>query len=505
MLVCAFLIFIHYEGLDVMVYMWDKREEYGHGYIIPLITLFLIWQKKNQLEAVEFKGSWLGVLVVLFGVLMFFAGELGSMYTIIQYAFLVSLYGIVLSLLGKEAFRIILVPLIILVFMIPLPQFLFNNISFQLQLISSELGVAFIRMFDISVYLEGNVIDLGTYKLQVVEACNGLRYLFPLMTLGFIAAYLFSGELWKKAVIFLSAIPITILMNSIRIGLIGVTVEYWGQEMAEGFLHDFEGWVIFMSCMGILIAEMWVLSRIGKNKMSLQAAFGLDFPEPAPKDAERKYRRLNTPFIVSLLILLVVASASSALPEREEIIPGRKSFSEFPMTFDDWKGKRDVIERVYLDVLKLTDYVMADYYSPDGKIVNFYSAYYETQKKGEHTHSPRSCIPGGGWTITSMTREKIPDVDIEGAALYVNRLLITKGETRQLVYYWFQQRGRIITNEYLMKWYFLLDSIAMNRTDGALIRLTTLVPPGKSMEDAEALLISFVKKTAPVIPEYVPN
>ena len=128
--VFALLIFIFYEGLGFMVELWATREEYGHGYIIPFITAFLIWQKKDQLENTEFLGSWIGVLIVVFGLFLFFAGELSSIYTIIQYAFLVSLYGVVLSMTGLKAFKIIVVPLIILVFMIPLPNFLFNNLSF---------------------------------------------------------------------------------------------------------------------------------------------------------------------------------------------------------------------------------------------------------------------------------------------------------------------------------------------------------------------------------------
>ena len=127
--------------------------------------------------------------------------------------------------------------------MIPLPEFVLANLSTRLQLLSSQLGVAFIRLFDISVFVEGNVIDLGGYKLQVAEACSGLRYLFPLMTLGFLMACFYKGARWKRVVLFLSSIPITVLMNSIRIGIIGVTVERWGIRMAEGFLHDFRaGW-----------------------------------------------------------------------------------------------------------------------------------------------------------------------------------------------------------------------------------------------------------------------
>ena len=129
-----------------------------------------------------------------------------------------------------------------------------------MQLISSELGVLVIRLFDIPVYLEGNIIDLGTYKLQVVEACSGLRYMYPLLSLSLILAFFFRVVMWKRVLVFVSAIPITIVMNSIRIGIIGVLVEYFGIEVAEGFLHDFEGWVIFLVCFFFLYLEMWLIT-----------------------------------------------------------------------------------------------------------------------------------------------------------------------------------------------------------------------------------------------------
>jgi len=495
--------FIYFDGLQLMEKWWSNREEYGHGYIIPFITLFLIWQKSDKLELIKFNGSWLGVVVTALGLFLYYAGELSSLYTIIQYAFLVAVFGIVLSMMGREGFKVIFVPLVILFFMVPLPNFIFNNLSSQLQLISSQIGVAVIRLFDISVFLEGNVIDLGVYKLQVVEACSGLNYLFPLMTLGFITAYFFTGSFWKKAIIFLSTIPITVLMNSFRIGVIGVMVEYWGQGMAEGFLHDFEGWVIFMSCIAILIAEMWVLAQIGKDKLPLREAFGLDFPGPTPKGAEIQYRIIPTQFYVSLGLLVMVALSVAALPEREDIMPDRKQFTEFPLELDGWSGKTGYLEQIYIDALKFTDYAMIDYIGEDGGSVNFYSAYYATQKKGASAHSPKSCIPGGGWRITSFDTHTIKGVNIGAEPMVVNRLVIQKDEIKQLVYYWFQQRGRVVTNEYMMKWYLFWDALTKSRTDGALMRFTTALNPGQDISIADKRLENFSQQIAPLIPDYV--
>src|SRR5581483_3720741 len=154
-----------------------------------------------------------------------------------------------------------------LIFAIPLPYFINAGVSLELQLVSSRLGVAFIRLFDVPVYLEGNLIDLGTYKLQVVEACSGLRYLFPLFSLSFLAAYLFQAPIWQRAVVLFSSIPITIAMNGLRIGIIGVTVDRWGTLLAEGVLHFFEGWVIFVASALLLLAELFLLARISGQRL----------------------------------------------------------------------------------------------------------------------------------------------------------------------------------------------------------------------------------------------
>src|SRR5262249_37952056 len=156
---------------------------YSHGLLIPPVAAFLVWQQKDRLERMPFTGSWLGVVLVLLGGVLLMMGQLGTVFTLVQYAYVLTLAGLILSVVGCQAFRLIAVPILILMFMIPLPQFVLANLSVKLQLLSSQIGVFVIRLFDISVFVEGNVIDLGGYKLQVADACSGLRYLFPLMTL----------------------------------------------------------------------------------------------------------------------------------------------------------------------------------------------------------------------------------------------------------------------------------------------------------------------------------
>jgi exosortase D (VPLPA-CTERM-specific) len=412
---------------------------------------------------------------------------------------------VALSLLGLQGFRLVWAPVFLLIFMIPLPGFLYQGLSSQLQLISSQIGVAVIRLFDISVYLEGNVIDLGSYKLQVVEACSGLRYLFPLASLAFIAAYMFRGAFWKKAVIFLSSLPITVVMNSFRIGIIGVLVEHQGPSAAEGFLHYFEGWVIFMACMAILIGEMWWLSHVGRDRRPFAEAFNLDLPSGGMAPTRTSSPTRAKPFIAAAFVVIAVLPAVLLLDERTESPPDRAEFAAFPMNLEAWQGKRGQIEGIYLDVLKLDDYLMADYVNSRRELVNFYVAYYSSQRKGESAHSPRTCIPGGGWHIKEITTKGIDGAIINGVPLKVNRVIIQNGDNRQLVYYWFQQRGRNITNEYLVKWYIFWDALTRNRTDGALVRLAALAPSSRDLAEVDELLADFARAAAGPLRNYVPE
>jgi len=493
-----------YPSLVNMVQRWESSEEYGYGFMIPFITAFLIWQRKDRLARIDFSGSWPGVLMLLGGLLVLFAGKLSTLHSVTQYGFLISLMGGAYSLMGWKAFRVILVPLLLLFLMVPLPPFLYNNLSSQLQLLSSQLGVAVIRLFGISVYLEGNVIDLGTYKLQVVEACSGLRYLFPLVSLSIIAACFYRDAVWKRFVLVLSSIPITVFMNSFRIGVIGILVEYGGPEQAEGFLHYFEGWVVFMGCVGLLLVVIWVLSRLGAARKPFAEVFGIDFPE-SPSGVAYHPRRIAAPAVVSMLLLGAGTAATVSLSGRVEQVPERSGFETFPRMIADWKGQPGQMESIYLDALKLDDYLLSDYLNEAGEVINFYSAYYASQRSGASAHSPRSCIPGGGWVIKDHTVRVIDGLEINGKPFEVNRLLIKKGDSTQLVYYWFQQRGRDITSEWMVKWYLFWDAMTRNRTDGALVRLTAFMNPGDDLESADRRLVEFLKKVYPYLSEYIPE
>jgi exosortase D (VPLPA-CTERM-specific) len=496
---------VFYPTLQALVNVWDTQEEYSYGYLIPFLFLFLLYQRLTVLAEEPRRSSWTGAGVVVVGLVFGTLGRFSTMDTVAQYGFLLCVWGLFLSYFGWRAARVIVMPLLILAFMMPIPNYLLRETSAVLQLVSSRLGVEFIRLVGVSVYLEGNVIDLGTMKLQVVEACAGLRYLFSLLVLSFLVAYFYQDRMWKRVLIVASAVPITVLMNSFRIAVVGVTVDVWGKEAAEGVLHEFEGLTIFLGCVLILLAEIWVLTKLSGRHRKVRDVLAVDIPSHDWGKVRTLMGAPGRTTWVAIGILAAAAVAGLATPARTHAAPERPAFTGFPMELPGYKGYPGRIEPEILQVLMLDDYLMANYFDQEAHAVNLYASYYAGQAQGNSAHSPRACIPGDGWEIQAFDPHALESVRIGDQPLTVNRVLIQKGENRGLVYYWFQQRGRFVTGEYTVKLYIFLDSLLRGRTDGAMVRLVAPLAPGESPEAADARLEAFAALAMPELRRYIPE
>ncbi|MGY6276099.1 VPLPA-CTERM-specific exosortase XrtD [Methylomonas sp. MgM2] len=497
-------IWAYYSGLENLFHRWEVEEEYNHGYFLPLVTLTFLWQLGPRLAKQEFQPTWSALALAGLALVMFIVGELSAIYLLIHYSFILVLFALSLALVGWAGTRLTFAPIGILVFAIPIPYFLEATITSKLQLLSSKFGVSLIRACNIPVFREGNLIDLGVFKLEVIEACSGLTYLYPLLGFGAICAYLYHTNVWKRVIIIISTIPIAILLNSFRIGMIGFLVKYFGSEQAEGFLHDFEGFAVFMVCVAILFVEMWALTFVGEDRRSFGEVFGLTF-EPLSITAEDqiKNRPLSKPLIACVGMIALTVFLTSSISARSEIKPERAFFSAFPRVIGDWHGTPGALEAAALKTLELTDYLLMDFSNAKEVPVNFYVAYYESQRKGSSPHSPTVCLPGGGWQIIDMARRTFSDGT--GKPFEFNRVIIRKGKTSQLVYYWFEERGRVMADEYQVKWYLFRDALLENRTDGALVRVITPIADGEPAEAADQRISAFLAGALPLLPDYVPR
>jgi exosortase D (VPLPA-CTERM-specific) len=415
------------------------------------------------------------------------------------------LLGLGYAALGTRAMRRAWLPLVFLLTAVPLPGLVFVAVSTELQLVSSQLGAAMLQLMGIPVYLSGNIIDLGVYKLQVAEACSGLRYLLPLATFAFLCAWLMRAPLWMRGVVLLSAVPLTIVLNSVRIALTGVIVQHGGVRMAEGFMHMFEGWVVFLVALALLFLEMWVLCRLrGQRTGPLDV---LDFDRidgpPARANPEAAPVHPPLPLIVVTGLLVLTLALQPLWQDRRQYIPERPGLATFPMELGPWRAVPETLDRATAETLKTSDHLLADYAAPGLPLVNLWIAYYDSQVADAAIHSPKECLPGAGWEYVSLEAVDAPVAPGTAEPFKLNRAVIANGPRTMIMYYWLDMRGRKITNDILMKFYNLYDSVVRGRSDGALIRMFTPVGASESEAAAEARMERFFRLAYPHLEPHV--
>lgn len=494
-------------GLVSLAQAWSTPE-YSHGPLIPLISLYLFLRelRRSPLPDLDVADRWPGVLVIVAALALAVFGNLTRIPDIVTYAMIIWIGGIVLTVFGWQRGIRHQLPVFHLIFMLPLPQFLYWKLTIFLQWVSSALGVWFVSLAGVSVYLEGNVIDLGVYKLQVAEACSGLRYLFPILSFSYLFAILYRGPVWHKVVLLLSAAPLTVLMNSVRIGVIGILVDSFGIEQAEGFMHFFEGWVVFLICIAILFCMAVALQRLTRDPKPLSEAIDLDMQGFGPI-ALRVLGIRPSPALAAAALITTAVSAAWITQGNIEATPvDRRPFTVFPRQLDQWSGSTIRLDPEVEQVLGASDYLQADYLSAEtGARVNLFVAFYNKQTEGQGIHSPEVCLPVGGWEVFSLEPHPVDMTGTGYGAFNVNRAVIQKGLSKQLVYYWFEQRGKRMTNDFKVKASVVYDSLTMGRSDGALVRFVTPIAAGETEADADARLQSFMEISLNRLPEFVPR
>lgn len=243
-----------------LVNQWNNDEDMGHGFFVPAIAAYIAWQHRGQLLARPLKPNYWGLAIMAFAALQLMVATLGAELFLARTAFVESIIGITLFLGGTYAVRVMAFPLFLLFFMVPIPAVIYNQITFPLQLFASQVAEVSLNLIGIPVYRDGNVLELASQKLSVVEACSGIRSLLSLTFLSLVYAYFFDSKVWMRVTLFLSTIPIAIVANAGRVTLTGILSEY-KPELAHGFFHTASGWVIFMIALAILIALHQFLNR----------------------------------------------------------------------------------------------------------------------------------------------------------------------------------------------------------------------------------------------------
>lgn len=257
----AAVLAVYLPVLADLVHQWSTDENYSHGFLIPVIAAYLVWERREQLRGAPVRVTPWGALVLVAGCALLVLGQAATFGYAVRLSLLLVLAGLVVLLVGVRVLKILAFPLAYLMFMIPLPFPVLNRIAFPLQTVAARSATTTLDLLGVPVFREGNIIDLPSIRLEVVEACSGIRSLISLLALAVIYAY-FVRRSWRdRIVLSLSAIPIAIVANAARVALTGVLAQAFGPQAAQGFYHVFSGWLVFIVAFAILAAEERLLPR----------------------------------------------------------------------------------------------------------------------------------------------------------------------------------------------------------------------------------------------------
>jgi len=257
------LIAAYLPVLTLLVWQWSNDENVSHGFFVPLVALYIAWQRRDRILAMERKPAWWGLAIMAWGALQGYVGVLGAELFLQRTSFLITLVGLLLVVGGTPLVRALAFPLLLLPFMIPIPAIVFNQITFPLQLFASQVAETVLGWIGIPVLRDGNILELASQRLSVAEACSGIRSLLSLSFLSLVYAYFFDTRVWMRWALLFATVPIAILANSGRVTLTGIMSEI-NTELARGFFHSLEGWMIFLIALVMLVGVHVAITRAAK-------------------------------------------------------------------------------------------------------------------------------------------------------------------------------------------------------------------------------------------------
>jgi exosortase len=269
--IAILLVVIYYRVAVKLVYDWYTIPDYSHGFLVPFFALFLLWDKRKTLRNTPIQQSWRGIALVVFAIFVLILGVYGVDLFTARISFVFLLAGLIWTLFGPLILRELRFPLLVLVLAIPFPTIIFNQVTFPLQLFASRIASDILPLLGVPVLLEGNVIQLPIMKLEVAEACSGIRSLMSLFTLAVFYGYFLERTTRRRWLLALAAIPIAVTANVFRIVGTGLCVQYWDPDKALGFFHEFSGWVMFVISLGCLYLVHRLMLLISPAKAPVKA------------------------------------------------------------------------------------------------------------------------------------------------------------------------------------------------------------------------------------------
>jgi exosortase len=254
-------LWLYYPVIVSMVTEWYENPNHSHGFLVPFISGYFVWTRREKLSSADLRPHWGGVAILSIGLMVYYLGYLAAAHTTMRVSLLMVVAGLIIANLGLNMFRAIIFPFVFLIFMIPVPRYLYDLVAFPLKLFVTKYAVALLNMMGVLVIHEGNIIMLENVTLQVVDACSGIRSLVSIIVVAVTVAYFTQKSTFKKTALVLSAVPVAVAANILRIVLTGILASVYGSSAAEGFFHEFAGLGVFLFETAIIVGLAIIMNR----------------------------------------------------------------------------------------------------------------------------------------------------------------------------------------------------------------------------------------------------
>lgn len=488
------LTFLYTPAFKALINGWWESKAYSHGFLVPLISLYLIWSRRERLRYLDLcPNNSGGILLVLLTGSMLLLGNLSDIILFQELSLVIMIAGLVLLLMGTNYLKALSFPIAYLLFMVPILDAFSSNIHWPLQLFSAKIGTIILHSLGTPAFLESQYIMLPNITLEIAEECSGLRFLISIIAIGIPLVYLTQKTWARKIGLVTLALLIAILANAARVAFVGFWAYHYDQVNTHGPFHIFQGFLVAQIGFIVLFMGAWIFSRI-----PIRSAKKIETTKPASNNVVSiNIGKFNRSWYISIFLLLflgIYPYVNTIKP-----IPLKRDLKGFPSAIGAWKG-RDINSNEGSDILqiiqKADSKIMRIYHGVSGREIKLYIGYFESQGQGRelinyisrrfHSDAVKIDIPLG--------RED---------SVQVNKTMLREGHTPHLALFWYDLNGGIITDPYKAKLTSTLDALLRGRTNGAIVMVSAaLDQPDDSqiVEDEKG----FTQDLIPILRDYLP-
>ncbi len=483
------LVVLYWRAAGELYTNWTLTDSYyTHGFLIPFVSAYFIWKDRAYLSKLPIAPSASGVVWIAFAALLLLLGDFLGFRVFAHLSLIPMLAGMIAVLLGAQWVRRMWFPLVFLIFMIPIPPSLTQNIALKLKLLAAQSAVALANAVTLPMVQEGSWIHFGDDRLLVGDVCGGLRSLIALLALGAVFAYISKVRTWAKVFIMAMAGPIAVAANIVRIFFLCVVAYFWGSEVAGGKVHDYSGILIFAVAILLFTALDAPLRRFAAEKE--------DSAEPGSPAPARPGKSRRGPIAFALAILITATAGHLGILRAQtqgQVDASAKPILDIPATIVDYKqmGSDSEVDERTREILETSTILIRNYQSPvTHRPIQLSIVHAGTTRRS--LHFPEVCLVGDGWEIV-----KQDDVPV-GILFTARRLVLMKGNQYEAVLYWFKTGDYVTGNFFANALYWAKNQITFGSPSSAMIKLSTpIVSDGDAA--AFAALDDFAMKFTPIM------